>query len=291
MDHGSGTVVVNFGDRALVETDHGDLLRCSVRGKRLRAVCGDVVDWDTADADSGVITRIAERHHVLERSDGRGGTTPIASGLDRVLIVAAAEPEPDLVLLDRYLVMTELGGMQAAILLNKADLAPEGFLERFDEFRLAGYPVWSCSAVAGDGIDTLRTELTGAVTILVGQSGVGKSSLLNALIPDLAIQTGVLSVGSGEGRHTTTTTKRYRIPGGGALVDSPGVREFWLPKMSASDLVSGFREISAASIHCRFRNCIHGNEPDCAVRDAVSQGHIPKRRFDSYQQLSRTVAT
>lgn len=291
MDHGSGTVVVNYGDRALVETDQGELLRCSVRGKRLRAVCGDVVDWEIADADSGVITRIAERRHVLERSDGRGGTTPIASGLDRVLIVAAAEPEPDLVLLDRYLVMTELGGMQAAILLNKADLAPDGFLERFDEFRLAGYPVWSCSAVSGEGLGALRTELTGAVTILVGQSGVGKSSLLNALIPDLAIQTGVLSAGSGEGRHTTTTTKRYRIPGGGALVDSPGVREFWLPKMPTSDLVSGFREISAASIHCRFRNCIHGNEPDCAVHDAVNQGHIPKRRFDSYQQLSRTVAS
>jgi ribosome biogenesis GTPase / thiamine phosphate phosphatase len=291
MDHGTGSVVVNFGTQALVDTGQGELLRCSIRGKRLRAVCGDIVRWERIDAATGAISGIEKREHALERSDGRGGRQPVASALDRVLVVVAPEPEPDPVLIDRYLVMTELGGLEGALLLNKMDLASPEFAHQFDEFVQAGYPLLSCSAVTGTGVPSLRDAVGGFTTILVGQSGVGKSSLLNTLVADLELQTGVLSGATGEGRHTTTATTRYLLPGGGALVDSPGVREFWLPKMPATELVTGFREIERLAADCRFRNCVHADEPDCAVQRAVEQGGISSRRYRSYRQLLRTVCT
>lgn len=285
MDHGHGSVVVNFGAQALVDIGQDALLRCTFRGKRLRAVCGDVVRWERVDGNSGVISGIERRERPLERSDGRGGRQAVASGLDRVLVVVAPEPGPDLVLIDRYLAMAELAGLDAAILVNKQDLADADFPARFDEFAAAGYPVLSCSARSGAGLDALREALRGKVTLLVGQSGVGKSSLLNALVPDLALQTGRLSTGTGEGRHTTTATTRYLLPDGGALVDSPGVREFWLPKLPVTELAAGFREIARLAPECRFRDCAHAEEPGCAVRDAVA-----RRRYDSFRQLARTLA-
>ncbi|MCA1799144.1 MAG: ribosome small subunit-dependent GTPase A [Xanthomonadaceae bacterium] len=288
MERPTGSVIVNYGTRVLVETATGEPVPCSIRGKRLRAVCGDVVEWERIDAE-GAITRIVTRERALERADGRGGSEPVASNLDRVLVVAAPEPDPDAVLIDRYLAMAERGGIDAALLLNKTDCAPDGFRARFDEYAIAGYPVWMCSAVNRHGLDALRTELSGRTTLLVGQSGVGKSSLLNALVPDLALQTGVLDK-AGEGRHTTTATRRYLLPGGGALVDSPGVREFWLPAMPATDLIGGFREIARAGDACRFRNCTHAKEPDCAVQAAVARGDISERRYKSYLQLLRTIS-
>ncbi len=291
MAQGSGSVVVNYGARVLIETESGAMLRCSVRGRRLRPVCGDLVRWDQADADTGVVTEIIARERVLERADGRGGASAIASHLDRVLVVVAPEPAPEPVLVDRYFVMVERGGIDGALLLNKADCAEPDFPARFDEFASAGYPVWTTSARDGVGLDALRGELEGRTTLLVGQSGVGKSSLLNALIPDLELQTGLLSDGSGEGRHTTTATTRYRLPGGGALVDSPGVREFWLPEMTAPELISGFREIARAGVACRFRDCVHAGEPNCAVTAAVEHGEISQRRYNSYRQLHRTIAS
>ena len=290
MQQANGSVVVNYGARVLVETEDGAMVRCAVRGRRMRPVCGDVVEWQDADSDTGVVTGIVERERVLERADGRGGSAAIASHLDRVLVVVAPEPAPEPVLVDRYLVMCERGGIEAALLLNKADRADDGFRDRFDEYAGAGYPVWTVSALERVGLDALRAELEGRTTLLVGQSGVGKSSLLNALVPDLDLQTTVLSVGSNEGRHTTTATTRYRLPGGGALVDSPGVREFWLPEMPARALIDGFREIARTGAACRFRDCVHADEPGCAVTEAVAGGALSKRRYDSYRQLLRTIA-
>lgn len=289
MSYETGSVVVNYGPRVLVEADDGSLVRCAVRGRRLRPVCGDLVEWTRIDDEGGVVERIVERTRVLERADGRGGATPIASHLDRVLVVVAPVPEPEPVLIDRYLVMVERGGIDGAILVNKCDLADDAFAARFDGFRLAGYPVRMVSARERIGLDGLRAELDGRTTMLVGQSGVGKSSLLNALIPDLALQTSVLTAGSGEGRHTTTATTRYRLPAGGALVDSPGVREFWLPEMPAPQLIGGFREIARVGVDCRFRDCVHADEPGCAVVAAVARGDIDERRYRSYRQLLRTV--
>lgn len=291
MDSGEATVVVNFGTQALLDTGDGGMLRCTVRGKRLRAVCGDIVHWERVDEHHGVIDRLVRRERTLERADGRGGAQAVASGLDQVLVVVAPEPSPDAVLVDRYLVMVERGGLEAAIVANKSDRAEPEFLDRFAEFANAGYPLLLCSAQSGAGLDDLRARTTGRVTLLVGQSGVGKSSILNALVPDLELQTGTLSVATGEGRHTTTATTRYRLPGGGALVDSPGVREFWLPKMSGAELAAGFREINEVAGTCRFRNCAHLKEPDCAVLSALAAGQISERRYSSYRQLARTITT
>ena len=273
----------------LVEADDAELVRCAVRGRRLRPVCGDRVAWERVDDEGGVVSDIVARTRTLERADGRGGTSPIASHLDRVFVVVAPQPEPEPALVDRYLVMVERGGIDGAILVNKADLADADFLERFDGFRRAGYPVIVTSARLREGLETLTSELAGRTTMLVGQSGVGKSSLLNALIPDLALQTSRLTTGSGEGRHTTTATTRYALPGGGALVDSPGVREFWLPQMPARELIAGFREIARHGADCRFRDCVHGGEPGCAVVAAVEAGDIDERRYRSYRQLARTI--
>ncbi len=289
MDHGTGTVIVNHGARALIEISDGTRLRCSVRGKRLRPVCGDRVDWRRVDAESGVIERIADRRTALERADGPRRTSAIAANLDRVFVVVAPEPEPDAVLIDRYLVMIERGGIEAAIVVNKSDLPPAGFLSRFAEFERAGYPLFPVSAVDGSGLPSLSAAFSGRANLLVGQSGVGKSSLLNALVPDLALQTGLLSLGSGEGRHTTTATTAYRLDDSATLVDSPGVREFWLPEMPAPDLIRGFREIARAGENCRFRDCVHASEPDCAVRVALDTGGISERRYRSYRALLRAL--
>lgn len=291
MDSGEATVVVNFGTQALLDTGADGYLRCTVRGKRLRAVCGDVVHWQRVDGHHGVIERIVRRERALERSDGRGGAQPVASGLDQVLVVVAPEPPPDAVLVDRYLVMVERAGLGAAIVANKTDLDESSVEEQFSEFIQAGYPLHTCSARSGAGLDELRDKVAGKVTLLVGQSGVGKSSLLNALVPDLELQTGELSAATGEGRHTTTATTRYRLPGGGALVDSPGVREFWLPHMPRQELAAGFREIHLLAPECRFRDCAHIKEPDCAVLAAVATGQVSERRYASYRQLARTIVT
>jgi ribosome biogenesis GTPase len=208
-----------------------------------------------------------------------------------VLVVVAPEPAPDAVLVDRYLVMVEQAGLDAAIVANKVDLGDSGEAGLLAGFIDAGYPLYSCSARSGTGLDDLRDKTADRVTLLVGQSGVGKSSLLNALVPDLELQTGELSTATGEGRHTTTATTRYRLPGGGALVDSPGVREFWLPHMAGSDLAAGFREIRQHAGECRFRDCAHLKEPDCAVLAALAAGRISERRYNSYRQLARTIVS
>lgn len=288
MDHGTGSVIVNHGSRALVETPSAGKLLCSLRGKRLRAVCGDVVEWSLVDADSGVIERILPRRNALERADGRHRTTVLAANLDRVLVVTAPEPDLDPVLIDRYLVMIERGGIEAGILFNKSDLMTPAHEHCLAEFADLGYPLRYTSAKTGAGVEALRASLTGRTTMLVGQSGVGKSSLLNALVPNLDLQTRELSVASGEGRHTTTTSTRYLLEDG-VLIDSPGVREYWLPEMPAPELIRGFREIARAGEKCRFRDCIHSDEPDCAVRTAVEDGAITERRYGSYRALLRAL--
>lgn len=290
MDHGTGSVIVNYGSRALVEIAPARNLLCSVRGKRLRTVCGDRVEWRRVDTDSGVIERILPRRNALERADGRHRTSVLAANLDRVIVVTAPEPPLDPVLIDRYLVMIERAGIEAGLLLNKSDVMSPAHESVLAEFADLGYPVWLVSALTGAGLDALRAALVGRTTMLVGQSGVGKSSLLNALVPDLGLQTRALSLASGEGRHTTTTSSRYRLASGDSLVDSPGVREYWLPEMPAAELMRGFREIARAGETCRFRDCMHVNEPDCAVRAAVDDRKISARRYASYRALLRAVS-
>jgi ribosome biogenesis GTPase len=201
--------------------------------------------------------------------------------------VCAPEPEPDPYIIDRYLAAAEVMDVAAAIVCNKADLPesiPAGLLQ---EFATLGYPVLLASAAAGSGLEALRACLAGHCSILVGQSGVGKSSLLNALVPDVELATAGISRATGEGRHRTTATTLHALPGGGELLDSPGVRDF-APALDDPRLAAhGFREIVAAADHCRFANCRHMKEPGCAVKAAVESGAIAPRRYESYRRLLR----
>ena len=287
-------MIAHYGNRVLVEDGNGSVHPCTLAGRRLKCVCGDHVRWSPAP-DGATVTAVEPRRSELLRHDRRGGARVMAANIDLMVVVCAARPEPDPGLIDRYCVGAEALGMDALIVFNKADLLPGDSQAPaseaiFGEFRPLGYDVLSVSAHRGSGMSLLRLRLAGRTSVLVGPSGVGKSSLVNALVPHLEARTAALSAANGEGRHTTTATHLYRLAErAGCVIDSPGVRDFRLWPMSARDIASGFREIRAASARCRFDDCRHLAEPGCAVRDAVTGGHISPRRYESYRLLARQV--
>ncbi len=285
-----GLVIANYGKSLLVRDDRGGLLRCVARRNVGRLVCGDRVGWEPAGDGTGIIRRREPRATVLERSDGDNRTRPLAANLDRIAVVAAAQPLPDPYLIDKYTVAAELVGVQPLLVVNKSDLLDAArqaqLQERLAGFDAIGYRVLYTSARQGTGMAELREALAGHTGILVGQSGVGKSSLIKQLLPDLDIAIGRLSEASGQGRHTTTVTTLYEVPGDGRLIDSPGVRDFHLGRVAAAELERGFREFRGYPGQCRFHNCRHLREPGCAVAAAAAHGRINPRRLDSYRQLA-----
>lgn len=280
----TGVVVAAYGRRVVVRTDQHGELDCMLKGRRLRPVCADRVRVTRHD-HGHVVTSIEDRDRTLSRPDRRGREEILASNIDRLLVVTAPEPEPDPFITDRYLAAAELMNAAAAVVLNKIDLWTAAPPDWLGVYRDLGYDVYATSTTLPSGIDEVATWCQGGVGILVGQSGVGKSSLLNALVPDLGLKTGQVSAGSGEGRHTTTASVLHDLPEGGALIDSPGVRDFAPALLDPPDIAHGFREIIAAQPNCRFHNCLHLNEPNCAVLDGVSTGEIDGRRFESYRRL------
>jgi ribosome biogenesis GTPase / thiamine phosphate phosphatase len=286
-----GRVVVNFGARCLVEDDLGHLVRCHCPRKLQRPVCGDYVHWEAVpDQDQGALTEILPRRNELLRHDLRTRNRVLAANLDVILVVIAAKPEPDLALVDRYLVGAEVLRLQAVLVFNKSDLldsaAVEKWRQNLREFETLGYPLIRTSTKTDQGMDELRATLQDRTGIVVGQSGVGKSSLVDSLVPDLALRIQVLSEASGEGQHTTTSTHLYPLPGRrGCVLDSPGVRDFRLWPMPAAELAGGFPEIRKVSGLCRFQDCRHLKEPACEVKRGVEQGLISARRYASYCQL------
>lgn len=284
-----GLVIVNYGTRLLVEDDQGRLLRCSARRGVGQIVCGDTVRWRPVDSDEGVVERIAPRHSVLLRADSGNRQRPLAANIDQVVIEAAREPALDCFLIDKYTVAAELAHTDALIVINKSDLLTtqqqREIAALLADYTELGYGVLFTSALCNTGIEAFAARLAGRTSILVGQSGVGKSSLVGRLLPERDITVGRLSGASGLGRHTTTTTTLYHLPGGGNLIDSPGVRDFRLGEVTAAELGSGFREFSALSGQCRFNDCRHVSEPGCAVLAALAAGRISARRMDSYRRL------
>ncbi len=226
---------------------------------------------------------------MLQRDTGNHGHRPLAANIDQLVIEAATEPALDSFLLDKYTVAAELANADALIVINKADLLTTQDRHDIDalleEYRAIGYPCLYTSALKNTGIEEFRAHLCGRTSILVGQSGVGKSSLVKRLLPDLEITTGRLSAASGLGKHTTTATTLYHLPGGGALIDSPGVRDFRLGAVESLRLGSGFREFHAWLGQCRFNDCLHRGEPGCAIDAAVNEGKISQRRMQSYRRL------
>ncbi len=284
-----GVVIVNYGKQTLVEDSAGNLIRCVARRGLEQIVCGDEVEWLPTGEQAGVVESIAPRRSVLNRADGGNNMRPLVANIDQVIIEAAQEPALDCFLLDKYTVAAELAHTQAVIVINKSDLLTPDERHRVEaqlgDYTALGYPVLFTSALLNSGIEAFADCLAGKTSILVGQSGVGKSSLIKRLLPDRDITVGRLSTASGFGRHTTTATTLYHLPCGGRLIDSPGVRDFRLGEVSPAELGSGFREFTPYRGQCRFNDCRHVSEPGCAVLAALAAGRISARRMESYRRL------
>lgn len=286
-----GRVVAGHGRRFVVETDSSERLTCLTAGRSVQAVCGDRVRVAT-DPEPRIL-EVLPRHSLFSKADARGRAVPAVANLDRVIMVLAPIPAPELFLMDKYLAAIEGMGIQAGIVLNKMDLVDaddDGGLGR----RLAylgdiGYPVYKVSTRDGSGLKALTTTLQGHDSMLVGQSGVGKSSLLNMLVPEARHRIDELSAATDEGRHTTTATTLHPLAQGGALVDSPGVRDLELSVRDPGGIGPLFRDIRAAAPGCRFADCLHIREPGCAVMLAVEQKVILESRYSSYKKLVNTM--
>jgi ribosome biogenesis GTPase / thiamine phosphate phosphatase len=283
---GTGTVLASFGRGVLLQTSEG-LVRCGLKGRKLRVVCGDRVIWGyPPSADGPSVESIEPRRNLIERIDSRGRPEPVAANIDKLAIVVAPEPTPDWFLVDRYWAGAVLKDIEALIIVNKEDLGTDDIEPQLGEYRKLNLTCIEVSCQSGDGITDLERLLTGSVNLLVGQSGVGKSSLVNALAPEAAAQTAELTRDA-EGRHTTTTARWYQLDPASAIIDAPGVRDFAPPAHLVRAAERGFVEIHERSVHCRFKDCRHMEEPGCAVRTAVINQQISTRRYESYRRLFR----
>jgi ribosome biogenesis GTPase len=288
---GKGVVLASYGRGVLVQPDWtapgAPPLRCSLKGRNQRIVCGDRITWVYEPANDGAsVQSIEPRRNLIERIDLRGRAEPVAANIDRLAIVVAPEPAADWFLVDRYWAGAQLKDIASLLIVNKLDLGFTAIEAELEVYGRLGLPCTEVASLSGAGIGELQAALTGKVTLLVGQSGVGKSSIVNALAPEAAAQTSELTRDA-EGRHTTTTARRYRLGPETAIVDAPGVRDFAPPASIVRAAERGFVEVHARSALCRFNDCRHMEEPGCAVRSAVASGHIAPRRYESYRRLFR----
>ena len=230
---------------------------------------------------------VLPRRTALYRSNARGRSEPVLANLTRLLVVIAPVPPPDPFVADRYLAAAESAGIAATLVLNKAELGIDAALRtQLDAYTAAGYDCIAVSADTGAGIEALLAACAGQVAALVGQSGVGKSSLVRRLAPEAEVEIGGL-MREEEGRHTTTASRLYELPGGGRLIDSPGVRDFAPAVDHLDPRHLGFVEVARLAPGCRFLDCRHMREPGCAIRQAVDSGMMDPRRYESYRRLRR----
>jgi ribosome biogenesis GTPase len=283
---GTGIVLASFGRGVLVQTSTG-LVRCGLKGRKLRVVCGDRVAWGyPPSADGPSVESIEPQRNLIERIDSRGRPEPVAANIDKLAIVVAPQPATDWFLVDRYWAGAVLKDLDALIIINKMDLGLEAIEPKLDEYRKLNLNCIEVSCRSGAGMGALDSFLSTGVSLLVGQSGVGKSSLVNALAPEAEAQTAELTRDA-EGRHTTTTARWYQLTPTSAIVDAPGVRDFAPPAHLVRAAERGFVEIHERSVQCRFKDCHHMEEPGCAVRTAVINQQISSRRYESYRRLFR----
>ncbi len=286
----TGVVVAAHGRRGQLRVSGQPARRYLVRGRQLRVVCGDRVNLQAEGSGEVIVTGIQERDNQLARAtqDGRGAEV-LAANLSLIAVVCAPVPTPDWFVVDRFICAAESIGAAAILIVNKSDLGTVD-AEILDEYRQLGYPLLATNAMQASSTAKLAAVFAGHTGILVGQSGVGKTSLINALVPQADALTGRLILSSGEGRHTTSASLMYSLPNGGQLIDTPGVRDFVPDIDSAAALAAGFREIQSAGDNCRFNNCRHLREPGCAVKNGVETGEISARRYESYKRLLHSLA-
>ena len=288
--HQTGLVVANFGATLVVEDAERELHRCAGRRKLGPVVCGDRVHWQPGEHQDCMISELEPRHSELVRPDKNGRKKIIAANIDQILIMTAPGLEFSTGLIDRYLITAEAIGIHPLIVFNKIDLLGESQLLEFKQqlapYEQLDYPVIFTSTMTAHGLDDLLPLLRQKTSIFVGKSGVGKSSLINLLLPDAAARVGEISAATGKGIHTTTTAWLYHLPDNqGEVIDSPGIREFGLWQITPSQVASGFREFRDYAEQCRFRDCLHRSEPGCAVNKAVQDGEISPHRYQSYLRI------
>ena len=290
----AGRVLSVHGLNSLVQGEDNTVYRCAIRRllktlateERHVLAAGDRVFFRKSGKEEGIIVRVEPRHGVLCRTS-RGRQQIIVSNVDQMLIVSsAAEPAVKPNLIDRMLVSCEKSGIRPVVCINKADLVDIAALQPLvGVYGQLGYQVLFVSAVTGFGIERLKQVVSGCETVFAGQSGVGKSSLLNAIEPALALKVRTVSAENEKGRHTTTAARLIPISLGGYVVDTPGVRQFQLWDVIGEEVAGFYRDIRPYVSQCRYADCTHRHEVDCAVKDGVADGQIDPRRYESYCHL------
>lgn len=284
-----GLVIAHYGTQVAVESEPGVSQRCHLRANIDSLVTGDRVVWCEGDP-TGVVVAQLERHSVLSRPDPYGKLKAVAANIDQIFVVIAPYPEPHANLINRYLVAAEVVGIEPVILLNKTDLldADPALAQQMDDLLAIypglGYRILRTSINQG-GLEELHAALRERTSVFVGQSGVGKSSLVNVLLPEADLRVGALSESTRKGVHTTTTAQLFHLDCGGSLIDSPGIREFGLWHMSKEEVEQGFAEFREYLGTCKFRDCQHKHEPGCAILGAVESGDITEARLESYRHI------
>lgn len=291
--HSEGLVIRRFGSHAIIESTEKNQIYCSIRPSIDSLVAGDKIIWQSEGKDQGVIISRYPRQSVLGRPDKQGQIRPVAANLDQIMIVIAAKPEVSWPLLDSYLIVAEYLDLEACIVLNKADLPCEDVKKRLvEQYESLAYPFILTRHDDKKSEKNLQKRLQDRTSVFVGQSGVGKSSLISRLLPHIeGIQTGSISLRHDLGKHTTSHSSFYHLPSGGALIDSPGVREFGLWHMPLADIAQGYREFQPYLSQCKFRNCRHYDTPSCALFAAVEKGLLSQDRYHNFVNLARDIAT
>lgn len=283
-------VISNFGNEILIRDETGRDYRAVTRSQLPALVSGDHVVWQLTHDNTAVIEELQPRHGVLSRAIKNNPEKIIVSNVDVALIVCAPRPAYKTGLIDRYLVACELAGIHAIIVFNKSDLLTsdnyDATVNELSIYERIGYDIFYVSTKEHSNIAQLRNSLNDVTAVLVGQSGVGKSSLIRALIPGAEPEIGNVSESTSKGRHTTTTSALYDINPTTHIIDSPGIREFGLRPLPAEELANGFKEFKPFLGQCKFRDCSHHKEPGCAIAAAVSSGAISRQRWESYETIA-----
>ncbi len=280
------TIIATYSRRMRIRLESNIEVEARIKGKKIKAVCGDVVTTEPIKGEKDwLITEIMERRNALTRPNKSGQTEVLAANLDAVIIVTSVSPIPDWYIVDRYICAAEILGIQPIIVFNKTDLLDENIkIDELLEYKRLGFSVVNFSVKSKKGSKKLLSLISEKCNIVVGQSGVGKSSIINKLLYSSEQRVGGISK-SGEGRHTTVNSVMKSLKSGGYLIDSPGVRDYMPALATPAEAQRGYREISEFSQFCRFSNCLHLREPKCAVKKAVEENLIDYRRYESYKRV------